>query len=199
MTSCPSPEPRLPDDEATIMAWADGYLRVNHEPCRFDHHGGCQAHGYLSLEPGERCPEGAAIEAHQRLAQDTNFAPHYFVDSCGHSHPWGIACSVGDVATGGNVPRPSPEPPPPGVVRVTLSGPIRLVPDPQSGAIHIEYEAPSVPPAAPLDVERLARALDALADEEYDLMAPEQREDRYESAEQLADAYARLGSQEGRE
>lgn len=56
-----------------------------------------------------------------------------------------------------------------------------------------------LPTPQPLDVERLARALDALADEEYDLMAPEQREDRYESAEQLADAYARLGSQEGRE
>lgn len=26
------------------------------DPCRLDHHGGCQAHGYLSLEPGEVCP-----------------------------------------------------------------------------------------------------------------------------------------------
>ena len=25
--------------------------------CEFDHHGGCQAHGYLSLEPGETCPQ----------------------------------------------------------------------------------------------------------------------------------------------
>ncbi|HEY8702267.1 MAG TPA: hypothetical protein VIM08_15105 [Arthrobacter sp.] len=25
--------------------------------CHFDHHGGCQAHGYLSLEPGETCPQ----------------------------------------------------------------------------------------------------------------------------------------------
>lgn len=24
-------------------------------PCSFDHHGGCQAHGYLDLEPGEKC------------------------------------------------------------------------------------------------------------------------------------------------
>jgi hypothetical protein len=55
-------------DEATIMAWADDYLATNDEPCRFDHHGGCQEHGYLSLEPGERCPQGAAIEAHRRLA-----------------------------------------------------------------------------------------------------------------------------------
>lgn len=27
------------------------------EPCSFDHHGGCQAHGYLSLEPGDTCPQ----------------------------------------------------------------------------------------------------------------------------------------------
>ncbi len=30
------------------------------DPCWFDHHGGCQAHGYLSLEPGERCPHAEA-------------------------------------------------------------------------------------------------------------------------------------------
>lgn len=27
------------------------------DDCQFDHHGGCQAHGYLSLEPGEMCPQ----------------------------------------------------------------------------------------------------------------------------------------------
>lgn len=27
------------------------------DPCWFDHHGGCQAHGYLDLEPGELCPQ----------------------------------------------------------------------------------------------------------------------------------------------
>lgn len=30
---------------------------VDDGPCWFDHHGGCQAHGYLSLEPGETCPQ----------------------------------------------------------------------------------------------------------------------------------------------
>ena len=30
------------------------------EPCTFDHHGGCQAHGYLSLVPGEKCPQQEA-------------------------------------------------------------------------------------------------------------------------------------------
>lgn len=33
--------------------------------CEFDHHGGCQMHGYLSLKPGELCPHA---EAKQRLA-----------------------------------------------------------------------------------------------------------------------------------
>lgn len=30
---------------------------VDEDDCWFDHHGGCQAHGYLSLEPGELCPQ----------------------------------------------------------------------------------------------------------------------------------------------
>jgi hypothetical protein len=29
---------------------------VDSDDCWFDHHGGCQAHGYLSLAPGEICP-----------------------------------------------------------------------------------------------------------------------------------------------
>lgn len=30
---------------------------VDSEDCWLDHHGGCQNHGYLSLEPGEVCPQ----------------------------------------------------------------------------------------------------------------------------------------------
>ncbi|UYM26604.1 hypothetical protein SEA_BAUER_55 [Arthrobacter phage Bauer] len=30
------------------------------DECWFDHHGGCQAHGYLSLEAGETCPQADA-------------------------------------------------------------------------------------------------------------------------------------------
>jgi hypothetical protein len=37
------------DDDATDACW-------------FDHHGGCQAHGYLSLELGEKCPVAEARE-----------------------------------------------------------------------------------------------------------------------------------------
>ena len=33
------------------------------EPCWLDHHGGCQAHGYISLQPGERCPQAEAKDA----------------------------------------------------------------------------------------------------------------------------------------
>jgi len=41
------------------------------DPCWFDHNGGCQAHGYLWLEPGERCPHAEAKE----LLQDAPTAP----------------------------------------------------------------------------------------------------------------------------
>lgn len=32
------------------------------DDCWFDHHGGCQAHSYLWLEPGEKCPQAEAKE-----------------------------------------------------------------------------------------------------------------------------------------
>lgn len=32
------------------------------DPCWFDHHGGCQAHGFISLRPGEKCPQAHAKE-----------------------------------------------------------------------------------------------------------------------------------------
>lgn len=40
---------------------------VDPDPCWFDHHGGCQAHGYLSLDNGERCPNAEATELLARL------------------------------------------------------------------------------------------------------------------------------------
>lgn len=33
---------------------------VDPDPCWFDHHGGCQAHGYFSIKPGEKCPNQEA-------------------------------------------------------------------------------------------------------------------------------------------
>lgn len=42
---------------------------VDEDDCWFDHHGGCQAHGYLSLEPGEKCPQAEAKERLAALAQ----------------------------------------------------------------------------------------------------------------------------------
>jgi hypothetical protein len=33
---------------------------VDPDDCWFDHHGGCQAHGYLSLKHGELCPVAEA-------------------------------------------------------------------------------------------------------------------------------------------
>ncbi|HJX77308.1 hypothetical protein [Glutamicibacter sp.] len=37
--------------------------------CWFDHHGGCQEHGYLDLKPGEQCPH---TEAKQLLGDEPN-------------------------------------------------------------------------------------------------------------------------------
>lgn len=46
------------------------------EECWFDHHGGCQAHGYLSLEPGEKCPQAEAKEWIQQNAPIESEAPN---------------------------------------------------------------------------------------------------------------------------
>ena len=45
---------------------------VDGDDCWFDHHGGCQAHGCLSLEPGEKCPhqEGKEILTAQGMWGD---------------------------------------------------------------------------------------------------------------------------------
>lgn len=39
---------------------------VDDDECSFDHHGGCQAHGYLSLDQGEMCP----MEEAKRLIEE---------------------------------------------------------------------------------------------------------------------------------
>jgi hypothetical protein len=43
---------------------------VDPDDCWFDHHGGCQAHGFLSLEPGEKCPHAEAKELLAALGGD---------------------------------------------------------------------------------------------------------------------------------
>jgi hypothetical protein len=45
------------DDETLPVPVLLLMLLVDDEDCWFDHHGGCQAHGYLGLEPGETCPQ----------------------------------------------------------------------------------------------------------------------------------------------
>lgn len=44
---------------------------VDPDPCWFDHNGGCQAHGYLSLAPGEKCPNERTKELLRRADQHT--------------------------------------------------------------------------------------------------------------------------------
>lgn len=57
---------KLRDGRDTMLALIRDL--ASDELCWFDHHGGCQAHGYLSLRPGELCPHA---EAHQLLAQES--------------------------------------------------------------------------------------------------------------------------------
>jgi hypothetical protein len=42
--------------------------------CWFDHNGGCQAHGWLSLKPGERCSHEVARELLAALPERTDRA-----------------------------------------------------------------------------------------------------------------------------
>ena len=56
-----------PKDRADLLAIIDAAFPIirdliDPDPCEFDHHGGCQAHGYLSLQPGETCPQHDAKE-----------------------------------------------------------------------------------------------------------------------------------------
>lgn len=44
------------DEKLTVSRALLEALRDDDE-CWFDHHGGCQAHNYLGLEPGEVCPQ----------------------------------------------------------------------------------------------------------------------------------------------
>lgn len=51
-----------PDDASSSLATVEVPVDllaslIDDEECWFDHHGGCQAHGYLSLAPGEKCPQ----------------------------------------------------------------------------------------------------------------------------------------------
>ncbi len=42
------------------------------DDCWFDHNGGCQAHGFISLQPGETCPHADAKQLLARHAAPTD-------------------------------------------------------------------------------------------------------------------------------
>lgn len=46
------------EERAKLKALIESF--VDPDPCWFDHHGGCQAHGYLELEEGQECPHAEA-------------------------------------------------------------------------------------------------------------------------------------------
>jgi hypothetical protein len=48
---------------------------VDEDDCWFDHHGGCQAHGYLDLRGGVQCPHQEAKEVLAALALDPAAEP----------------------------------------------------------------------------------------------------------------------------
>jgi hypothetical protein len=54
--------PTRPGSDADLLQLALGLLAdmVDPDDCNYDHHGGCQAHGFLSLEPPEKCPHQIA-------------------------------------------------------------------------------------------------------------------------------------------
>jgi hypothetical protein len=56
-THAPPSEPERTPIPTMLEILAD---LVDPDDCNFDHHGGCQAHTFLSLEPGEICPQQAA-------------------------------------------------------------------------------------------------------------------------------------------
>lgn len=45
---------------------------LDSEKCWFDHHGGCQEHGYLELAPGEKCPQQELRELVERERGEEN-------------------------------------------------------------------------------------------------------------------------------
>jgi len=49
------PEPEITDKLVAMVR-----DMVDPDDCWFDHNGGCQAHGYISLQHGELCPQAEA-------------------------------------------------------------------------------------------------------------------------------------------
>lgn len=65
---------------------------VDESACRFDHHGGCQEHGYLSLIPGQKCPQA---ELKERLLAEGCPANVLGMDGSGpHAHCGSIQCVI---------------------------------------------------------------------------------------------------------
>jgi hypothetical protein len=55
---------------------------VDSETCWYDHHGGCQAHGYLSLRAGEMCPQAELKELLKEQRPSKDFDATEFTVLC---------------------------------------------------------------------------------------------------------------------
>lgn len=61
------------------------------DPCNIDHHGGCQAHGYYELNPGEICPQQTAkhwVETHPEPKAEPGETDLVCSGYCGRFIPW---------------------------------------------------------------------------------------------------------------
>ena len=72
---CDSQADVAPLLEAVEAAYPTIRDMVDPDECWFDHGGGCQAHGYLSLEPGENCPQYDAKKWLEHLGGDDDEHP----------------------------------------------------------------------------------------------------------------------------
>lgn len=67
---------------------------VDPDPCDIDHNGGCQAHLYLSLKPGELCPQQSAkhwLETHPEPKAKPGEADLVCSGYCGNFIKWTAA------------------------------------------------------------------------------------------------------------
>jgi hypothetical protein len=78
-------------DASSTTLYSEGALEIHRlivlleeitdsEECWFDHHGGCQAHGFLGLQPGELCPVRDAQQTIRAYTDNAGEREQYMPD-----------------------------------------------------------------------------------------------------------------------